>query len=76
LTLFPNAPTSHIGFFVSPQASSNSAWEELARKVELLKSKIQTLKLAQVRIEREAMELADAPAESMRKHTPSTETEF
>jgi chaperonin cofactor prefoldin len=34
--------------------------EELAREVELLKSKIQTLKEAQVRIEREAMQLADA----------------
>jgi hypothetical protein len=34
--------------------------EELAREVELLRSKIQTLKQAQVRIEREAMQLADA----------------
>ena len=34
--------------------------EELAREVDLLKSKIQTLKQAQVPIEREAMQLADA----------------
>jgi chaperonin cofactor prefoldin len=34
--------------------------EELAREVELLKSKIQTLKQAQVRIEREANQLPDA----------------
>ena len=33
--------------------------EELVREVELLKSKIQTLKQAQVRIEREAMELSN-----------------
>ena len=34
--------------------------EELARQLELLKSKIQTLKQAHSRIEREAMQLADA----------------
>ena len=33
--------------------------EELVREVELLKSKIQTLKQAQVRIEREEMELSN-----------------
>ena len=34
--------------------------EELVRELELLKSKIQTLKQAQVRIEREAIELANS----------------
>jgi hypothetical protein len=49
--------------------------EELARVLELLKSKIQTLKQAQVRLEREAMQLADAirANQSVREHTQGRE---
>ena len=48
--------------------------EELARVLELLKSKIQTLKQAQVRLKREAMQSCRCRAnQSVREHTQGGE---
>ena len=51
--------------------------EELARELELLKSRFNTLKQAQVRIEREAMQLADAIRRTrrLRQHEAATHHE-